>query len=250
MIRKNNRGTSHKKRIILIKELIYDLIFPKRCPICDRILRFRKEYACKTCLEKIKYIGDPFCLKCGKPLEDYREYCYDCTGRKHLYKRGAAVFKYTDMASSIYRFKYGGRQEYAEFYGRCMAQRLKRELQMWKPDAFIPVPIHSSKRKKRGYNQAELLADALAAHTGIPVCSNLIIRVKKTVPQKDLDDAGRQNNLKRAFKIAGNDVKLNTIVIIDDIYTTGSTINAMASVLHNAGIHNIYYASLAIGKGI
>ena len=84
---------------------------------------------------------------------------------------------------------------------------------------------------------------------GIPVRCDLIARRKKTAPQKNLNDAQRQNNLKRAFKIIKNDVKLNTIVIIDDIYTTGSTIDTMTATLQEAGIKNIYFAVLAIGAG-
>lgn len=249
-MKKNSKAVKGNKRLHAVRELLYDLVFPRRCPICDEVVKFKKEYACKPCLEKIKFIKEPRCMKCGKPLDEETEYCYDCMRKKHSYIKGASVFEYTDVAASLYRFKYGGRQEYARFYGRCMTLRLGRELLAWRPEAFVPVPIHSSKRRKRGYNQAELLAHALSSQTGIPVCCNLIVRVKKTVPQKELDDAGRQNNLKKAFKILENDVKLNTIVIIDDIYTTGNTIDAMADALHKAGIHNIYYAALAIGKGI
>ncbi len=190
-------------------------------------------------------------MKCGKPLYEMEaDYCYDCSVRKHYYIRGAAVFEYQSMAASIYRFKYNGRQEYADFYGISIAQRLGELIKDWKPEALIPVPIHSAKMCIRGYNQAEVIARKLGRETGIPVKCNIIRRCKKTLPQKNLDDAQRQINLKKAFKIYRNDVKLDTIVIIDDIYTTGSTVNAMARELHNAGIKNIYYIALAIGKGL
>ena len=81
------------------------------------------------------------------------------------------------------------------------------------------------------------------------MCCDIVARSKKTMPQKSLDGVQRQNNLKKAFKILKNDVKLNTIVIIDDIYTTGSTVDAMAAILRTAGVKNIYYAALAIGRG-
>ena len=233
-----------------IYNLALDLIFPGRCPVCDKIIKFRQEYVCAACLEKIKFVREPACMKCGKPLEEETEYCFDCARKKHFYIKGAAVFEYASMASCIYRFKYGGRQEYAGFLGRCMAKRLKKELEDWKPEALIPVPVHTSRRRKRGYNQSELLAEALSRQTGIPVRKDIVKRVKKTVPQKELDIRQRQNNLKKAFKIIENDVKLNTIVIIDDIYTTGSTVDAMAAVLQEAGIKNIYYAALAVGRGL
>ena len=116
--------------------------------------------------------------------------------------------------------------------------------------ALVPVPIHKSRQRKRGYNQAQLLAEVLSVYSGIPVCDTLIARCGKTRPQKNLTDRERQNNLKKAFKILQNDVKLSTIVIIDDIYTTGSTIDAMCEILSSVGISRIYCLTLAVGRGI
>lgn len=233
-----------------VKELMCDLLFPRRCPICDEAVRFRKEDICPSCLRKIKFVGERTCMKCGKELQEETEYCFDCRNKKHLYLQGMAVFEYSSIAGAIYRFKYGGRQEYADFFGRCMAAKLKNQWKAWRVQALIPVPIHPSRKRKRGYNQAQLLAEVISSFTGIPICNDLIVRSKKTVAQKELDEGQRQNNLKKAFKILKNDVKLDTIVIIDDIYTTGSTIDAMTSVLHETGIRKVYYAALAIGKGL
>ncbi|MCI6552199.1 MAG: ComF family protein [Lachnospiraceae bacterium] len=230
------------------REFLLELLFPGRCPVCDGILRFRKEYICPSCQDTIKYIREPVCMRCGKPLGKEEEYCRDCAHKRHYYRQGAAVFEYSSIASSIHRFKYGGRQEYARFFGKTMALRLGRQLEMWKAQALVPVPVHASRKRRRGYNQAELLAAVLAQETGIPLRTDLIRRVKKTIPQKELNSVQRQNNLKKAFKILKNDVKLSTIIIIDDIYTTGSTVDAMAAVLLEHGAENIYYAALAIGS--
>ena len=116
-------------------------------------------------------------------------------------------------------------------------------------DALIPVPLHKGKLRVRGYNQAEVLAKELSVLTGIPMFPDLIERVEKTAPMKDLSAAERQNNLKRAFKIRRNDVKLSTIIIIDDIYTTGSTIDAVSREFKKAGAQRIYFLTLAIGRG-
>ena len=112
----------------------------------------------------------------------------------------------------------------------------------------MPVPVHAARKRERGYNQAEALAGEIGRRMGIPVDFRLIKRVKKTLPQKLLDDRERQNNLKRAFKIARNDVKLKRVVIIDDIYTTGSTIDACALELKRAGVEKVYFIAIAIGK--
>lgn len=234
-----------------ITKAIADLIFPARCPVCDRAMKYNKGVICRKCSGVIKYAQEPFCMKCGKPLDTQEaEYCYDCMQRKHIFVKGRAVFEYHCMAESIYRFKYKGRREYAEFYGKAMAERLGREIGGWKPQAFIPVPIHASRMRSRGYNQAEAIAEALGNKLGIPVRTDIIKRYRKTAPQKNLNHGERQNNLKKAFKILRNDVKLDTIVIIDDIYTTGSTVDAVAKELRKTGITNIYYVALAVGKGI
>lgn len=233
-----------------ISSFLLDLLYPARCPICDGLLRYRKEMICAACIPKIRLVAEPLCMKCGKPLEDEREFCRDCSERRHVFDQGMAVFEYPSVAASLYRFKYGGRQEYARFYARCMAKKLDSCLRVWQPQALVPVPIHPSRKRKRGYNQAEILAMALSEETGIPVRKNLIKRVKKTRPQKALNSHERQNNLKKAFKICKNDVKLDTIIMIDDIYTTGSTMDAMAASLREHGVKHIYAASLAIGRGV
>ena len=228
-----------------------DLLYPRRCPVCDRAVAPFGSLICEACKEVPIYIKEPYCMKCGKELEDEEtEYCGDCMRHRHLFDSGRAVFAYKSMSDSIYRFKYKDRQEYAAYYAECMAARLGEWIVRRKPDALVPVPIHASKRYIRGYNQAELLAKELGRILHIPVESNLIKRMRKTSPMKDLSMSERQNNLKRAFKICLNDVKLNTIIIIDDIYTTGSTIDAMSYELRRAGVEHIYFVALAIGKGL
>ena len=115
---------------------------------------------------------------------------------------------------------------------------------------MVPVPLHRRKLKKRGYNQAELIARELANYWGIPVITNLVIRCKNTRPMKEVVGTDRQNNLKKAFKLGTNDVKLNTIIIIDDIYTTGSTIDAVSKVCLEAGIKKVYFLTVSIGYGL
>lgn len=234
-----------------IKESLLNLLYPRRCVVCDEIVGRRGEPVCRKCSGKIIYIKDPFCMKCGKQLKKReQEYCDDCQKKKHEYIQGTALYDYGSMADSVFRFKYSGRMEYAKFYGMDLYREKFRWLSAICPNALVPVPIHSSRKRKRGYNQAELIAEELAKCSGIPLNTQLIQRQGKTKPLKSLSYAERQNNLKKAFKICKNDVKLNTIVIIDDIYTTGSTIDAMTKVLHEAGIAKIYFMALTIGRGI
>ncbi len=219
--------------------------------LCDRPVDRRSAGVCISCESKIIYIKDPYCMKCGKQLKDENaEFCEDCKKKKHNFRQGVALYDYGSMADSIFRFKYVERQEYAQFYGYDLYRKKREWLRIIRPDALVPVPIHNSRKRRRGYNQAQLIAEALSAYCGIPVCDTLIVRKGKTKPQKNLTERERQNNLKKAFKICQNDVKLSTIVIIDDIYTTGSTIDAMAELLYGVGIDKIYHMTLAAGRGI
>lgn len=230
--------------------LFLEMIFPRRCTVCDRVLPWGEKEICVDCKKKIQYSSGPLCFKCGKPVKDEEEYCYDCRKKEHYFKQGAALFPYEYIRLSLYRFKYGGRQEYAGFYGRQMAYRLEEKRRQWKPEALVPVPLHKWKQKKRGYNQAELIARELSGYWKIPVITNLVVRCKNTRPMKEIVGTDRQNNLKKAFKLGTNDVKLNTIIIIDDIYTTGSTIDAVSKVCLEAGITNVYFMTVSIGYGL
>lgn len=240
-----------RKIIRLFYGMFLDLLYPRRCPVCDKAVKPFGNLICEECKKKIKYVKAPYCQKCGKELKDKRAvFCHDCAHKEHMYDRGMALFAYPSVADSIYRFKYRGRQEYGAYYGERMASILGDRILSLKPDALVPVPIHSSKKKIRGYNQAEVLAKEVGRRLNIPVETKLIRRIRKTVPMKDLSAQERQNNLKKALKICRNDVKLNTIIIVDDIYTTGSTIDAMAKELRKAGVRYIYFVTLAIGNGM
>ena len=228
-----------------------DIFYPRRCPVCDRAVRPFGSLVCETCQSEFVRIRQPYCLKCGKELSaETEEYCSDCMHRRHLFDSGRALFAYKSVSDSIYRFKYKGRQEYGAFYAACMAADLGEWIARRRPDALIPVPVHAAKKRARGYDQAQVLALELGRRIHVPVETELVKRVRRTAPMKDLPLAERQNNLKRAFKICRNDVKLDTVIIIDDIYTTGSTIDAMSYELRRAGVKRIYFVTLAIGRGL
>ncbi len=229
---------------------IKELLFPGRCVVCDEIVGKLNRPVCEGCRGKFVPISEPWCLKCGKQLSgEEKEYCADCSRGRHLFTRGRAVFTYDSVASSLYRFKYGGRGEYARYYGECAAKILQDEIEFRKADAIIPVPLHPVREHKRGYNQAELFGKALGAAWNIPVKCNYVVRRKNTKPLKEFNPSQRQNNLKKAFKLMKNDVKLNTIIIVDDIYTTGSTIDRVADVFLKAGVRKVFFVTLAVGKG-
>lgn len=233
-----------------ITEKLVDLFFPPRCPICDEPIPSGEGCVCRKCRSGPVRIRGSMCLKCGKPLNDEAEYCADCRQRKHFYKKGVSVFEYGSISDSLYRFKNSGRQEYARFYAEAIVSAHSDFLRSVAPDMLIPVPIHISKLRQRGYNQAYVLCREISRLTNIPVNDKLIVRQKKTAPLKDLGLSERQNNLNRAFKIGVDDVKLKTVIIVDDIYTTGSTIDEMSRTILERFPCEIYFITLTVGTGI
>ena len=228
---------------------IADLFFPRRCTICDRVIA-TDEGICDTCRKKVHPLRGDTCMKCGKKITGNNAYCYDCMRRDHYFERNFSVFEYPVIRESLYRFKYRGRAEYAAYYAREAYKLHGKRIMELHADAIVPVPLHKSRLRKRGYNQAKELAGELSLLTGVLVCDDLIKRVKPTKALKTLDVRDRQNNLKKAFLIIQNDVKLNTIILVDDIYTTGSTLDAVTSVCKEAGVEHVYSLTVAVGNGL
>ena len=250
------KGGLERKGLMLWEAvgLVVDLLFPGRCPFCDGLIAIgrRQLGICPECEKKIHPLTGPRCFKCGKKLNDDVEYCADCRRIAHRFDKGKSLYEYGSVAPAIYRMKYAGRREYASYFGRQMAREFSGFLRQIHPDALIPVPLHPARLRARGYNQAALLARALGRESGVPVRENLVYRVRNTKPLKQQNPFERQNNMKKAFIIKQNDVKLKirSTVIIDDIYTTGSTVDEMARVLKEAGVEQVYVMTLSCGAGI
>lgn len=228
---------------------ILEALYPPTCPICDRVEK--PAVICPECRKKLRYIRSPRCLCCGKPVElEETERCFDCRRKHHEFEQGAALWAYTEESrNSVYRFKYQNCRVYAEVYGEELAKNLGGLVKMWKGEALIPVPVHARKRRQRGFNQAELLAREVGKHLEIPVETGILKRSRYTRPQKELDDNQRRKNLEKAFIIEKNVVQYKKVVLVDDIYTTGATMDACARVLKEKGAEQIYFLCLCIGQG-
>jgi len=242
-------------KILPVLTGVLHVIYPKRCPICDRIVStsfFSSEYpVCDNCKKEIEYVREPACKKCGKPLTDWRrEFCPDCMRHAHLFQQGKALWVHKgEIKKSIYRLKYKNRREYARTYGQEIVKQYEHWIRQRGIQAIIPIPLHAARKRQRGYNQAELIAKEIGRQMNIPVYTQVLKRSLHTKPQKNLDDKERKNNLKKAFKIAENDVKLRHVLLVDDIYTTGSTMDGATGALQRAGISPVYCISVSIGRG-
>lgn len=227
-----------------------DILYPRRCPICETILTDGRKI-CPECRKKLPFVKEPLCKKCGKPLErETQEYCGDCQKGQHEFVCGRSVFIYERaLRRSINRMKFSNRREYLDFYAEAMAEWGKPYLKRWKPAVILPVPVNRRKKRERGFDQSLLLARKLSALTGVPVEENSLIRVRYTMPQKDLDARQRQKNLQGAFRLKEGFLPKEPVLLVDDIYTTGATIDEICRVLHKAGIHELYFLNLSTGKG-
>lgn len=230
---------------------ILDLIYPRCCPLCGQVRPYGKSMVCKSCVQQLKRVQPDRCLKCGKHLDEKDvAYCGDCEKMPKSFVRGYPAFEYTDsIKKALYDFKYKNQRSNAAFFAAGIGNCVGKELNALQVDGIIPVPVHQKKRRKRGYNQAELLAVELGKRLNVPVFSKALVRVIDTNPQKELNDKQRLKNLKNAFKIGENAIKLDKVLLVDDIYTSGATIESCTQVLHEAGVKEVYYTSVAIGKG-
>lgn len=240
---------------ISIKTVFFDAVYPKRCPICGDIVKQKGTLVCPECYHKAPLIKEPSCKKCGKSIGNMEtEFCYDCNRREHFYEQGFSLWNYDDvMRKSIANFKYHHRKEYVQFYAEEFARTFGKTIMRLRPDAFVPVPVHWTRHVERGYNQAQVLAEAIGLCLDIPVIEDLLVRKKRTAAQKSLDHRERSRNLHHAFSISerweSSVGKLKRLVIIDDIFTTGSTVNSCAKVLKKAGVSEVYFGVLCNGIG-
>lgn len=239
-----------ERKIENIKKFAVSLLYPPVCPVCKKILHYQK-LICMECDKKMLQVGEIVCQCCGKPLEkDEQEYCYDCVRKQHEYKQGIAAFRYNEtVKQTIYEFKYQNKREYAHYYATSLFAQYEKVFRSWGIEAIVPVPIYKLKKRKRGYNQAQLIAKELSRYLHLPCVEDWLVRTKNTIPQKELNEAARRKNLEDAFEIHGK-YPYKIVLLVDDIYTTGSTIDHCAKALKTQGCQNVYFTAVSIGQGI
>lgn len=266
------------------------ILFPLRCPVCDEILAPEEvEFGIhEKCRNKIYLIQGVTCMHCGRSLESVEwimqkrgthligerteEYCLECQRKGYvrnslyvssakkpqIYKQnishivqGKALYLYRgEIKKTMYRFKYGNRRTYASYFAKESIKMYGDWIKQKKIQVIIPVPMFIRKQKCRGYNQAECFGRELARWSGIPLETGLIQRVKDTTPQKELNDIERKNNLENAFQIKKSIVQYSHILVVDDIYTTGSTAEAVAKELFQKGVRQVFVLSICIGGDV
>ncbi|MDO5134852.1 MAG: ComF family protein [Eubacteriales bacterium] len=224
-----------------------ELLYPARCPLCHEILPDPRAFLCPDCQKGLRPISGPVCMRCGKPVEEEQEYCRDCARTERHFDQGKGIFLYDDkMRASLKRYKLQGCREYGRFYGEALFRFGKRELARWRPQLVVPVPLSSKRRRQRGFNQARDLARILCDRTGLRLDAELMKKRRETGEQKKLDAAQRKRNLREAFLVT-RELAGERILLVDDVYTTGSTMDAAAACLKEGGAGPIFFLTLCTG---
>ncbi len=232
----------HGRRLILKSRLLFHivgLLFPARCHGCDRIVQ-RDVFLCDACLETVERLENP-CTGCGKPAGE----C-DC-GRNKFKLNITAPLAYTgSVVTAIHRFKFGGEKNLHRYFADYMAESVRARFGEVAFDLVTCVPQTARRKRQRGYNQSALLAKSCAKLLGLP-CKEALLKTRNTKDQHKLKAKERAENLKGAFSV--NDMSVidgKTVLLCDDIKTTGATLNECRKTLIEAGAKEVYCVTAAV----
>lgn len=240
---------------------LFSILFPSDCPVCLRPLgRFHLEGICFDCWASLKLIRTPFCAKCGIPFGSkssktgfsvtnaYDEMtCPSCEKSRLSFSRARSLAEYTgSMRKIIHCYKFHNKPFLAEPLADLMLKILDIGKIFGNIDAIIAVPLHRKKRKERGFNQASLIAKRLGKKLRIRVEKSILIRIKRSQPQMNLPADQREKNVRGIFEVRkAKRISGKRILLIDDVMTTGATVNECARVLKRAGCKDVCVLVLA-----
>ncbi len=232
---------------------LFSLIYPQSiyCISCGAIINQYAKYSlCGKCISKFQWIEKRICQKCGRIISSEEKICKDCENKTHEFTKGYVCAQYGLYERTVMMdYKYGGEAYLGRIIGRIMAERIS--IEKLNIDLILPVPIHKERKKKRGYNQAEIISKTMGKEIDVLTLNKAIKRKKNTKPMKSLDSSQREENVKEAFIIEQRyyaKIKGKNILIIDDIYTTGSTVNSVAKCLVEGGSGEVNFLVFAAGK--
>lgn len=234
----------------LLKSII-DFIFPPICSICGKPYGSELEVGiCPHCISQIKYIETPLCSQCGKPfysevLADHL--CGNCLTKKRYFNRARAMGYYDGiLRKSIHLLKYKLRHNLAFPLANLMADRMQYFFKGTTYHLVVPVPLHPRRLRERGFNQALSLARLMSRKYKIPLDSCILVRRRKTKQQVGLSEQDRKDNVKGAFSLLKSDKVVDkNVLLVDDVYTSGNTVEECSKVLVKAGARGVDVLTLA-----
>lgn len=260
---KSNNAISNSTSTIanIVKETMRKLasaVFPTDiyCICCGSIIDSTRTYSiCDSCITKFQWATGRVCQKCGKPLseEDPHQICYDCRTIPHYFDKGYTCCLYDLYARAVVMdMKYRDKSYLCIIVGDILADRMMYEPERY--DLVVPVPVSKKRMDERGYNQAALIAKRFSERTEIPISEEILERSDKTIPMKDLDAMQRRLNVRGAFKVTPvaekgkQRIERKRILLIDDIYTTGATVDECARILKEACSSCVDILTFAAGR--
>jgi ComF family protein len=229
---------------------LFQFFLPPQCPCCEKFLEEDQQGFCSNCLSEIRWIEPPFCSICGIPFiskEVESHPCGACVTHRKYFTMARALGAYEgSLQEAIHRWKYEGKTHLSFFFAEWMAEGLNR---YWEPDSLdllIPVPLHTHRLRERGFNQALLLVKELSRRTGISYRKTILQKKKPTIPQVNLSGTEREKGLREAFHVVGKEeLEGKSVLLVDDVYTTGATVNECSKVLLRGGAKRVDVLSLA-----
>ncbi len=230
---------------------LLNLLYPKECVHCGRALDYRNvDFLCPGCLQYIFWIRGPVCSVCGLPFRgelSHPQECPSCKEEKPAFHRARSVFRMAEAGRSLLlRYKYE-RQTYLSPPAARWLKEGGEEFYNWGDyDLILPVPLHHRKVRERGFNQSELLAAGLSRLTGVPLAKKKFVRARYTGTQTRLNLKERQENIKGAFRVKDRRYFWEkSLLLIDDVFTTGATVNECARALLKAHVRSVDVLTLA-----
>ncbi len=199
-------------------------------------------YLCEKCSNNINFITNP-CTKCGDEVSVFDNFCEDCkNSAPHQFDKALCVAKYSGIARNMVRaLKYNGDKFFSKTMGELMSEKLKQSEILRQIDFVVPVPLFKNRLEERGFNQSELLAKTVAKQCNLVLNLTAIKRIKNTPTQTALSKDERQKNVKNCFEIADKKLfKDATVLVIDDIITTGATIDEISKLLKRAKAKSVF----------
>ena len=228
---------------------ISKLLFPNRCPACGDVMEDDGTYIHEECRRYFRLIREPRCFKCGRTLADSEDdICSECRKKRHSYKYGLSLFEYNETARrSMIDFKGKGIRRNGDFYADEMTYELGALIKRFSPQVLVPVPITKRKLYERGFNQSEYIAGILGKKLDIPVDCDILYRTGKgNKSQKQLSGRERSGIKDSGFECV-DDMPYRDVCIIDDVYTTGNTIESCTRALMRAGAVNVGFVTVFSG---
>jgi competence protein ComFC len=216
---------------------VLDLVYPPRCAACNQLTL---EALCPACACDLRAITGPVCGYCGHPTLISKDICPACAAGNLYFSSARSVWMFEGpVRELIYELKYRNNKNLAGKLTKFLLPLVD------KPNIITWVPLARSKKWARGYNQSQLLALDLARKTGIPA-ANLLKRTRLTIDQNQLKPDERRRNVRNAFQMRGDSrIEPKSVLLIDDVYTTGATVAECARVLRQSGVDEIRVATLA-----